>query len=474
MLVSKSKEYFPLIIIAFSLFLFSPALTNFFSGDDWFHLNISQISSFKEFLNFFSFSPTPQSAAFYRPLSTQVFFFAFRSLFDLNSLPYFLFVLAVFGFSLYLVYLLAQKVLKNKTQAILALFFYSISVTNFTKIYFLSAFQEIVMVVFILLSILSYLKKPSTKNTLISLLFFILALASKETAVVLPFILLILDWSRGRINSKRILPFIIILLPYLYFRFSYFGTAVGESYIWDFSPKRAINTLFWYTLWSFGAPELLVDYVSSGFRILPRLYTDFPFWSSAILLTIALTLLSFLIVFIKNIKVIDKKFLFAFGVFALGLLPVVFLPWHKFTLELTFPMVGFSLMLARLSLGRVNKLPVIVFILLFFTLNITTNILTYKNHYSVNRAKLARRIYSYFKSTYPEYPQGKYFEFINDTEAYPETWGSSKQIAHAASGSNLFKVLYKDKSIEVYYQDYEAERPKDKERISLSSGRFLE
>lgn len=474
MLVGKSKKYLPLLIILFSLFLFSSALTNFFSGDDWFHLNISQIKNFKEFSNFFSFSPTPQSAAFYRPLSTQVFFFVFQSLFDLNSLPYYLFILFVFGCSLYLVYLLAQKVLKNKTQAILALFFYSVSVTNFTKIYFLSAFQEIAMVVFILLSILTYLKKPSTRNTLMALIFFILALASKETAVVLPFILLILDWSRGKVNIKRILPFIIILLPYLCFRFSYFGSVEGESYIWDFSPKRAVNTLFWYTLWSFGAPELLVDYVSSGFRILPRFYTDFPFWSSVILSTTSLTLLSFLIMFIKNIKAIDKKFLFALGVFGLGLLPVLFLPWHKFTLELTLPMVGFSMMLAKLSLERRNRLSVVIFILLFFILNISTNILTYKTHYSVSRAKLARRIYTYFKSTYPEYPQGKYFEFINDTEAYPETWGSSKQIAHAASGSNLFKVLYKDKSIEVYYQDYEAERPKDKEEIKISSRMFLE
>jgi len=280
----------------------------------------------------------------------------------------------------------------------------------------LSAFQEIAMVVFVLLSILSYLKKPSTKNTLIALLFFILALASKETAVVLPFILLILDWLRGKIKIKRILPFIIVLLPYLCFRFSYFGSVKGESYIWDFSPKRAANTLFWYALWSFGAPELLVDYVSSGFRILPRFYTDFPFWSSAILLTTSLTLLSFLIMFVKNIKAIDKKFLFTLGVFGLGLVPVLFLPWHKFTLELTLPMVGFSMMLAKLSLGRRNRL----------------------------------------------------------SEAYPETWGSSKQIAHAASGSNLFKVLYKDKSIEVYYQDYETERPKDKEEIKISSKMFLE
>ena len=330
------------------------------------------------------------------------------------------------------------------------------------------------MVVFILLSILSYLTKPSTKNTLISLLFFILALASKETAVVLPFILLVLDWSRGKTKIKRILPFIIILLPYLCFRFSYFGSVEGESYIWDFSPKRTANTLFWYTLWSFGAPELLVDYVSSGFRILPRFYTDFPFWSSVILLLTSLTLLSFLIMFIKNIKAIDKKFLFALGVFVLGLVPVLFLPWHKFTLELTLPMVGFSLMLAKLSLRRRNKLLVAIFIFLFFILNISTNILSYKTHYSVSRAKLARRIYTYFRSTYPKYPQGKYFEFINDTEAYPETWGSSKQVAHAASGSNLFKVLYKDKSIKVYYQDYEAERPKDKEKIEISSRMFLE
>jgi len=130
-----NKVILPLILI-----LFTPSLFNFFSADDWFHLRLAQISSITEFLSFFSFSATAQSASFYRPLSTQVFFFIFHSLFGLNAFFYYL-----FGLLLFVLILLQLKnlvlVLFPKISPITTIVIYGFSVTNFTRLYFLSAYQ---------------------------------------------------------------------------------------------------------------------------------------------------------------------------------------------------------------------------------------------------------------------------------------------------------------------------------------------
>jgi len=467
------KKYWPLLIIFFSLLIFSPALVNFFSSDDWFHLRISQINNFGDFLSFFSFFPNDHSAAFYRPLSTQVFFFVFQKLFGLNTLPYYIFVFLVFGLSLFLVYRLAQHVFNNQKQSLLALLFYSFSVTHFTRLYFLSAFQEILMTVFVLLAVLTYFKKPSWKIDLLTALFFILALLCKETAIVLPLILILFDWFNGHFRPKRLIPLLLILLPYLYFRFIYFGQTGGDSYLWDFSLKKFLNTFFWYSLWSFGAPELLVDYVSGGFKILPRFFSDFPFWSKIVLSLTGCTLTSFTILLITNFRKIEaRKILLSLGIFLFSLSPVLFLPLHKFTLELTLPMIGFSFFLTEICSVKRSWLTSL-FVVLFVILNLSMNLLTYQTHYTVNRSRIAQKVYQYFTSNYPQYPQDRYFEFINDQNIENKIWGVSKQVAFAVGGDNFFQVLYHKKGIQAFYQDLPEEKPKNKQPISINSSIFL-
>ena len=467
------KKYYPFVIIFCSLLIFSPALFNFFSSDDWFHLRISQIGNLHEFFDFFSFLPNQHSATFYRPLSTQVFFFIFQKLFGLNAGPYYLFVFLVFGFSLWLVYRLARIVFKNKKQSLLALVFYAFSVTHFTRLYFLSAFQEILMTVFVLSAVLTYFKKPSWKTNLLTSFFFILALLSKETAVVLPLILILFDWFNDCFRPKRLIPILLILFPYLYFRFFHFGQVSGDSYLWDFSVRKFLNTFFWYALWSFGAPELLVDYVSGGLRILPRFFSDFPFWSKIVLSLIGSTLTSFAILFVANLKKVKvKKVLLFLGIFFLALLPVLFLPRHKFTLELTLPMVSFSFLLAEICLTKHSWLTT-VFISLYIILNLSMNRLTYQTHYTVSRSQIAKKVYHYFIRNYPQYPEGCYFEFTNDQEVGNKIWGVSKQVAFAVGDDNFFQVLYHNQKVKVFYQDLPEERPKDKQVININSTNFL-
>lgn len=440
----------------------------FFLSDDWFHLRVSQITNLQQFLNFFSFSKTAQSIAFYRPLPTQVFFFVFQKLFGLNPLPYHIFVLACFAFSLTLVYRLAKFIFKSDKSAWLTMIIYGFSVSNFTRLYFLSAFQEIALVIFSLLTIINYLEGKKNK----SLIFFVLALLSKETAVVLPLILFFLDWAKEKINLKKIIPYALILIPYLYLRLFHFGGVVGDSYIWNLSPLKAVNTLMWYVLWSIGAPELLVDYVGSGLRPIPRFFTDYPVWWMVILGLLIPTILFLGYLFVKNYKKINKLFLSVIILFVLSLGPVLFLPQHKFSLELGLPLVWFSLAVAWL-LPQKGKIT-LGFLILYLALNFSMNYLTYTRHYSVGSAKISQRIFAYFSEHYQTEPKNSYFEFINDTGDYGAAWGSSKQISNAVGGSELFRVLYHDPSYSVYYQDFPGDRPNEKSKIMISTKAFYQ
>jgi hypothetical protein len=461
------------LIIIFSLLLFSPSLANFFFGDDWFHIQISQINNINQFYSFFSFYQTPQSATFYRPISTQVFHFIFGSFFGLNPIPYRIFILLLFALDLLLLYKLLVIITHKVKQSLIALLIYGISATHFVKIYYLAATQEIIMLFFGLLSTILYLKNKSILNKLFCIIFFILALLSRETAVVFPALFFLLDWGKKEINLKKLAPFLFIVILYLILRLGIFGGTIGESYVWDFSIKSSLNTLAWYSLWSLGAPELLVDYISSGVNIIPRFYSDFPAYSYVILLSVILTAVSFFIVLIRNFRDIGRNIISYFGIFLIGILPVIFLPWHKFALELTISLIGFSLFFSALLIKERIKIISIITLCLFILLNLETNFINYKTNYSIKRADLSREVFNYFTLNYAQPPLDSYFEFVNDTPNYGKSWGSSKQIADATSQSNMFKVMYKNPDYRIFFEDIPASKPLKSRRIAISTAMFL-
>lgn len=472
--VPQYKYLFLAIFVA--LLIFAPSLLNFFSADDWFHLRVSKISTVGEFVNFFSFSQSPQFAGSYRPLSTQIFFFVFQSVFGLNPLPYHLFVWLVFAMVLYLLFVVLREISGSWQLAMIAVFIYAVSATNFTRLYFISTFQEILMIALILGAMLFYLRSyggvKRARNYAVACSFFALALACKETAIVFPGVLFLLDWFKRRLSLKRLLPVMLIALVYGYLRFVKLGGAAGDSYIWDFSINKVGNSLMWYGLWSLGLPEFLVDYVGSGFRILPKFFVDFLLMAWSILIMSVLTVISFGVLVVGRLKGAWRKVVLGAGIFVGSLLPVIFLPWHKFTLELGLPMVGVAFITG--SVLRKKSLVGGIFICFYILMNLLTNYLYLTRHYSVTRARISQKVYDYFARTYPVPLVGSYFEFINDTSDYGPQWGSSKQVAQATADSNLFKVIYKDPSYEVYFEDYPGPRPLDKKKIAISTKMFTE
>jgi hypothetical protein len=360
---------------------------------------------------------------------------------------------------------------------LIASFIYGVSVTNFTRLYFLSAFQEIALVFFSLLTLFAYLKWRKSRRILyllLSLVFFIISLLSKETAVVLPGILFILDLGIRRVSLRRLVPYFIILLPYLFLRIFVFRTMVGDSYIWDYSPRKIGNTLMWYTLWSFGSPELLVDYIGSGLHIVPKFFTDFPIGTILVILGGLISVVStFGFLLLSKVKSIGRMGVVGLAFFLLGLLPVMFLPWHKFTLELGLPLVGFSIALSFIIRSS-RKIPALIFITIFTLYNIAINQFSLERHYSILRGVISQRVANYFLVRYPvTLPVDFYFEFINDSGNYGKEWGSSKQISQATAGTEMFRVLYKSGNPQVYFEDSPGIRPSGLIRIPISSAIFL-
>ncbi len=450
--IKKHLYFLPVIF-------FLPLLGNFFSGDDWFHLRISQITTMGEFFNFFSFSANAHTASFYRPLSTQVFFFIFQKLFSLTVWPYYLFGLLFFGYSLYLVY----KFSGSKMVA----FIYGISVSNFTRLYFLSAFQELFLVVFSLLTLVNFKKRPY-----LSLLFFVLALLSKETAIVLPLLILIFNHKDLKKNTVYLTSITCVSAIYLYFRLFHFGLATGDSYLWNFSPVKVINTLMWYILWSIGAPELLLDYVGSGLKLVPKLFIDYPVWWRFIIYPLVGAVISLLVLSFKKLKQIDLNIVKYILFFLVTIAPVIFLPSHKFALELGLPLVGFSMAVVWLIPQKLSILSYCFFVF-YISLNLSMNYLTYTRHYSVSRGEISKRVYNYFQTSFPKYPIGKHFFFVNDAKDYGNIWGQSRQISQAVSGSDIFKVIYNNSEARALYEDIDGKEKQNGDTISISTAQFL-
>lgn len=462
MKVFKSIHYLFLTFLI-SVFLFYPAFSTFFTNDDFFHLAISRARSLKDFLSFFNLWSSAGSFPNYRPISIQVYYFFGRVISGLNPVGYRLISFAVFFLVIYLVYLFVKRITKSETISLISAFLYATSATHFAHLYYSGAFQELSLVLFFLISSIyffDFLRKTRLRYYLISILAFILALMSKETAVVLPFILALLFlYSRkqkARLTVKRfvglIIPYLLILVGYFYLRVFHYGFATGDSYIWDFSIKRSVNTLGWYGLWSLNLPEMLVDFVGPGLRFNPNL---FRYWSKEIIPILILFLVEIVSIFylIFKSKILNRKSLFitlfCLSWFLITLVPVLFLPLHKFTFYLTLPIIGVVFFISYLLITNYQLLITVVFVASWLALSFLTLKLTSETNWITQGAKTARNVYKYFQTNGGKY-KGKTIVFYDTKDDSSLPWSPTQVLKDVLSNNNFFQVFYDGKLAVLY------------------------
>ncbi len=440
-----------ILTAVFCLFLFNHSFTGFFTNDDFYFLNISRAENVKQFVDFFNPLTVYKGQAMYRPLTTQAFYFFGRSVLAMNPIYMHIFSFVCFMLLVYLIYLFSLKISKSKSISILTSFLYATSATHFGHFYYLSTFQEIGVGIFIFLSVIlfiEYLYNNKSKHYIFSLLAFILGLLSKETAVIVPAFIILLGLYLKKFKLVHYLPYIIILGLYLLARIYFYGITKGDTYIWDFSP-RIINTLGWYSAWSLNIPESFIDFVGPGLKINPNLL---KYWRSETI-TIISTFVSFsltlTILFAKKIKIFLKKYngtlIFSVSLFVLGLLPVVFLPIHKFSYYLTISIFPVTFLIS-IILDQYKKLTKIVVILLWIFGSFSTLSYTLDTSWISRGSQISYKVKQYFddKSFTGNTNYVYFYDTVKDKEL---PWSPTEVVLNAISGDDFFAVYYPNKTI---------------------------
>ena len=488
------KKYKDLLLIFLTSFLlFYRSLFVFFTNDDFFHFITSRAYTFKDFLNFFNLVAPVTGFPNYRPFATQVIYFLDWKFFNLNPLPMHIFLFALFFGTIYLVYKISQYLISGHQSpttnhaSLIAAFLYSVSATHFGQLYFVAT-QEIIYGFFFLLTVwlfIKYLGEGKLRFLAYSFLTFLLTLASKEPAVTLPFVLglvyLFFKWQgKTKVGTREITlilsPFLIILAGYLYMRFFHYGFAKGDSYLWAFEPKRILNSLAWYGLWSLNIPEMLVDFVGPGLKFLPSLFKHYSKEIIPIFVLFSMQLALLIYGAIKGFLFKSKKSaithypltiaVFSTAWFTGTLVPVLFLPIHKFSFYLTVPLFGVVLFISYLLINLKSKIINLLFITVWVSLSVLTLNLTGKVSWITRGEETAGRAYQYFSENEAEF-SGKRIILVDTPKDTELPWSPTETVKVVLSNQDFFTVFFPDK-FEVKY-DIEGKG----EGIKVESRQFL-
>lgn len=440
------NNYIFISICFINLSIFWHSIFVFFTNDDFYFLKITRQLSLSKFINYFNiFAKNQDGFGVYRPLTTQLFY-----LINNPVLMHIVVFITFFGI-LYLIYVLGVALFKNNKLALIAVFLYSVSATHFGHFYYLATYQELGFTLFTLLMILSYIKGKKV----LSIFCFIFALMSKETAIVAPFLLFIVDWYIGaKINYKKYVEYFVILSVYLFSHFYLYGLATGDTYIWDFGIKKLINTLIWYGFWSFNLPETFIDFIGPGFNINPNLWIYWSKQMTPILILFFIQVFLICYLFIRSMLTVHRTqftvFIFSTMWFLISLVPVAFLPQHKFSFYLTLPLVGIVYGIAYLI--KNNNFPKLLTIILLVTW-LSLSVLTVRH--SINTSWItqgeivSRRVYKYFNQDYKKYRSNFVLVDAQDDQALP--WSPTQVVKTALSDKNFFIAFFPSLVDKIFY-----------------------
>lgn len=465
-IMKKYLIFLPIILAG--IIAYFPSLKYGFSQDDFIFLYISKAQTFSQFLNFFNPFAIFPDFFFYRPLTTQVFYSVNQSLFGLNPLPSHIAGLTLHLINSILFFFIIQKVWQNKQVAFLSALFFAISAAHFLSLYYIAAFQEVGRIFFVFLSLLLFLSYLDTKKELIylgSLVAFILAILSKETSLITPFLFLPIEILRRKEQSilkvaknllKTVIPFLVIILIYSVIRFLGFQSVFNEgSYNIVFSITEIFQNIKWYLLWSFGLPEIISSWPSlkpsSLLQFGQTLPFGYPVISLFILLLITLGINSFF-----RVRYLNKKTLIAsLVIFLVSLGPVLILHQHSYPQYLDLAMLGFLPIIAWLLYPlnqekNIFKLIGFLGIIFFITLQLTSLKLSEQTHWTTHRAIVADYYHQDFQKKYPSIPEGTEVIFSGNRQITYEL-----SIALAKKYALLVWYPNKIKNVEYKTLDYQ-------------------
>ncbi len=430
----KSHQYFLLLLFVLIAVFFSGAFNINFIADDFYFLKISRVSEWQDIVGFFS----PLRTTFYRPLASEVFY----SLLTLTGRTVVIghaIVFIIYGIGVYALYQCIKIVSKKELLAHIATLLYALHLTHVFQLYSFNTFQEILMFNGLAWSFLSLLQKQQTR----SYIFFIIALLSKETALLYPFFLMLM--------GRKALPFFILsltgLLLYLPGAMSVSTTETTYSFL--LSPKLILNNLFWYSAWSLGAPNFLPDHMRSIFG--PVLPTLWPYFNLPFAKIYIVSLLLYMTGLGIGFTVIARKknpsarsVLLMLGFFLLFLAPTLPIT-HKWMVRLTLPLIPVILaqawiIYALLKQNRVAGIALIILSLIANFSGVKLHEITSNYRAQSNTSELVQRYFIQHRQQLSSAPAYYFADPRSPRRGTP--WGWSKQLENTLHGSDFIDHAY--------------------------------
>lgn len=465
--------YFFILLTLSAVILYFTSFTNHLFQDDFFNIFLSQKQTLFDAFNIFK-KPI-LDFYFYRPLTTQFFWSIGYNIFGLESFGYHFVLFTSFILSCFLVYKLLSQFTSERISKLTTLL-YLLAPSHFYRIYFLSQFQEVGLVIFSLLTAIFFVKR-----SYLAILFFILALTSKETAIVIPAFLLAIGIIYRKGSLKILSITILVSVGYLVSRFFFFGFASGGAYDFDLDAIKIANNYLWYALWSLGVPEhyMNIQIIKGNTVINTELFTLLGTSGNLVLLSLAIFTGFLLLQFhaIKRVFTENKKELWlAASLFLLFLFPVGFFPFHKFAYSLAVPQIGPALILA-LVISKLSHSKTIIATALFAIVSYYAFSFNSLTHWANNRSWTAKKTLNYFRTHFPNGPKAANIYFRNND--YPfctlEVDGlhRSSEVANGIGGVHGLRLLYKNDNLPVFFEDSDNNRHLYRDSLMINSKEFV-
>ncbi|MEI6532336.1 MAG: hypothetical protein WCO06_00705 [Candidatus Roizmanbacteria bacterium] len=466
----KAKNLFFISLICLAvIFFFKSAFSINFFLDDFFFLKVGHASTIIEFLQFFN----PNKDYFYRPIPTEVFYYilglAHYNLFFAHSL-----VFCIYFVGLVYLFKSIYLVTKNKLFSYLSVFLFSIHLTRVFQLYQLATFIEIALFSFLTISFFYYLKN----KYIVSSIFFILALMSKETAVLFPLLLCTYELTKHYIENHKITFNIKLLksnkarIGMMYGLFALFfvvlyklgvsNVTTIDTYRIQLNSRLILNNSMWYTLWVFGFPNFLPVYMTSIFspplpefwKILKTHEASMYFYSLLLFYSLFIPTF-FLMIWYKRKEIINHillivVFLFLHLLFIAPTLPII----HRWMVRLTVPSVFISILQAMVIYFAIKKSAVTRGIAVcLIILYISYNFYGIKVHESSSLFFLESRIVSnattYFSNHNDSIQNRNNIYFL---ETKPSSWGGSKKLKVSLHDQSFLNYYFPQKQMKVIYE----------------------
>lgn len=218
-----------------------------------------------------------QPGTYYRPIF-ELWFLANYSLFGVHPFGWHCTTVAVHLGVIGLVYLLLKRVTSDRFTAAIATVLFAVHPTHVESVAWVSGVTDPLCALFALACLITYVKARQEDNRralLWSPVFYGLAMLSKETATLIPVVMLAYDWLIHRDRDfpamvRRYLPFSAVAAAYIAMRHYVLPVGASEAY-----PLRELMLTMPRFLW-FYVREIFYPVGMSVFH-------DFPFQSHATL-----------------------------------------------------------------------------------------------------------------------------------------------------------------------------------------------